>query len=63
MDIDLLPNENVSWEIEECPRNKDENTTKHKCAVKNTSICKHFQGIKKLDTVLCSYNNKLSDEN
>ena len=29
----------------------------HKCAVKNTSICKYFCGIQYLDSVLCSYPN------
>lgn len=55
MDIDLLPNSNVSWAIETCPWNKAEKTNSHKCAVKNVSICKHFKGIKYSDIVLCSY--------
>lgn len=38
-----------------CPWNLAENTDRHKCAVKNTSICKYFCGIKYLDSVLCSY--------
>ena len=38
-----------------CPWNEAENTKEHKCAIKNTSICKFFCGIKYLDSVLCSY--------
>lgn len=56
MDIDLTSDEtNIHWEQDMCPWNKEENTTEHKCAVKNTSICKYFCGIKYLDSVLCSY--------
>lgn len=38
-----------------CPWNADEKTDSHKCAVKNTSICKYFCGVQYLDSVLCSY--------
>jgi len=38
-----------------CPWNIAKNTDEHKCAVKNTSICKYFCGIQFLDSVLCSY--------
>lgn len=55
MDINLFPNPNISWEQDRCPWNESEGTTKHKCAVKDVSICKHFQGIKNPDIVLCSY--------
>ncbi len=56
MDIDLTSNKSdISWKQEVCPWNRDENTDVHKCAVKNTSICKYFRGIKYLDKVLCSY--------
>ena len=59
MDIDLVSNKSdISWEQEVCPWNRDENTDVHKCAVKNTSICKYFCGIKYLDKVLCSYPNE-----
>ena len=59
MDIDLATkSDDISWEQDQCPWNKANNTTKHKCAVKNVSICKYFCGIKYLDTVLCSYPNK-----
>ena len=54
MDIDLV-SDNVDWEQSACPWNKAENTQAHKCAVKDTSICKYFCGIKYLDSVLCSY--------
>lgn len=56
MDIDLVSNpEKISWKQDKCPWNKEENTNKHKCAVKNISICRHFKGIEALDIVLCSY--------
>lgn len=56
MDIDLTSNKSdISWEQKTCPWNEEENTNEHKCAVKNTSICKYFCGIKYLDSVLCSY--------
>ncbi len=58
MDIDFLPSNKVSWKMEKCPWNEAEDSNKHKCAVKNTSICKYFRGIKKLDTVLCAYPKK-----
>ncbi len=35
-----------------------ENTNEHRCAVKDTSICKFFCGIQFLDSVLCSYPNE-----
>lgn len=50
MDIDFSL---ADWEQGECPWGP-----KHKCAIKNVSICKYFEGIKKLDTVLCSYPGK-----
>ena len=56
MDIDLTSNESdIHLEQTMCPWNKEENTKEHKCAVKNTSICKYFCGVKYLDSVLCSY--------
>jgi len=59
MDIDLATkSDKISWEQDQCPWNKADNTNKHKCAVKNISICKYFCGIKYLDTILCSYPNK-----
>ena len=54
MDIDLV-SENIGWERMNCPWNEAEKTKEHKCAVKNTSICKYFCGIRYLDSVLCSY--------
>ncbi len=51
MDIDFSP---ASWEQGECPWGP-----KHKCAVKGISICDYFEGIEKLDTVLCSYPNQV----
>ena len=54
MDIDLV-SENVGWKQFSCPWNEAENTKEHRCAVKDTSICKYFRGIRYLDTVLCCY--------
>lgn len=59
MDIDLTTNqEKIHWKQDKCPWNILENTNKHKCAVKNISICKYFKGIKALDTILCAYSKK-----
>lgn len=52
MDIDFS---NPSFGNSRCPWNISENTDEHKCAVKDTSICKYFCGIQYLDSVLCSY--------
>ena len=52
MDIDFSV---AAWGDSKCPWNVEENTDEHKCAVKNTSICKYFCGIQLLDSVLCSY--------
>ena len=61
MDIDLFLNDNISWEQDCCPWNKDENTTEHKCAIKDISICKYFRGVKHPDIVLCAY-SKVSNK-
>ena len=62
MDIDLTSNQSdINWKQSVCPWNKEENTDKHKCAVKNTSICKYFCGVKHLDSVLCSYPHENTD--
>jgi len=59
MDIDLTTvSERIHWKQEKCPWNVAENMEKHKCAVKNVSICKYFKGIKPLDIVLCAYPEK-----
>lgn len=52
MDIDFS---NDDFGNSQCPWNLAENRKEHKCAVKNTSICKYFCGIQYLDSVLCSY--------
>ena len=52
MDIDFS---NKDWGNSVCPWNEADGTAEHKCAVKNTSICKYFCGIQYLDSVLCSY--------
>ena len=56
MDIDLATDKNdISWKQDRCPWNEIEGTIKHKCAVKNISICKYFCGIEYLDNLLCCY--------
>jgi hypothetical protein len=56
MDIDLITQQaDISWKQDACPWNGVEKSQKHRCAVKNISICPYFQGIEYLDTVLCSY--------
>ena len=55
MDIDLIPNPKVSWSIDPCPWNLRDGVLEHKCAVKNTSICRYFRGIEPIDNVLCAF--------
>jgi hypothetical protein len=56
MDIDLAtPEGEIAWSQMKCPWNEAEQTNKHRCAVKNTSICHYFCGVQPLDTLLCSY--------
>ena len=52
MDIDFS---NPDFGNTKCPWNKQDGTSEHRCAVKNTSICKYFCGIRYMDSVLCSY--------
>lgn len=52
MDIDFS---NPNFGSSQCPWNKKEKTTEHRCAVKDTSICKFFCGVQYLDSVLCSF--------
>ena len=59
MDIDLVTApEKIHWKQDKCPWNVAEDTNKHKCAVKNVSICPYFCGIEYLDKVLCCYPHK-----
>jgi hypothetical protein len=59
MDIDLASDKkNIHWKQDSCPWNKAEKTNKHKCAVKNISICPYFCGVEYLDTLLCCYPSK-----
>jgi hypothetical protein len=56
MDIDLATSKGeIPWEQDKCPWNEAEQTTEHKCAVKNVSICPYFCGVEHLDTLLCCY--------
>jgi hypothetical protein len=57
-DLDLCSGDSISWKQDLCPWNVAEKTNSHKCAVKDTSICKYFAGLgdgDNLDTVLCTY--------
>ncbi|MBU1102504.1 hypothetical protein KJ853_02495 [Patescibacteria group bacterium] len=59
MDINLTADpKKIHWKQDECPWNKEEGTRKHKCAVKNISICDYFKGIEPLDKVICAYKVK-----
>ena len=65
MDIDLVtPQGEISWQQDSCPWNVVENSSFHRCAVKNISICEYFCGVEYLDTLLCSYpkSNPLKQE-
>lgn len=55
MDIDLTSPDRVSWDQDKCPWNDEQGTGEHKCAVKNTSICRYFCGVEFADTLLCCY--------
>ena len=55
MDIDLIPKADLKWRQEPCPWNVADGSDEHKCAVKDTSICRYFKGIKPVDRVLCTY--------
>jgi hypothetical protein len=57
MDIDLVPKSGLKWEQESCPWSTAEGSSAHKCAVEDTSICRHFRGIKPGDAILCEYPN------
>lgn len=56
MDIDLVsPDDQIDWKQDPCPWNATDDTSEHKCAVKNVSICPYFCGIEYLDCVMCCY--------
>ncbi len=56
MDIDLAtPADQISWHQSACPWNALEGSDRHRCAVKNISICPYFCGVEYLDTLLCCY--------
>lgn len=57
IDIDLISSKKINWKQDKCPWNEEE-TEIHKCAVKNTSLCKYFKGIKYPDIILCDYKKK-----
>ena len=65
MDIDLVSQKDqIGWKQDPCPWNAADDTSEHRCAVKNTSICPYFCGIEYLDYVLCCYpdENPLRDK-
>lgn len=65
MDIDLTsPEDQIVWKQDVCPWNAAEDSSEHKCAVKNLSICPYFCGIEYQDYVMCCYpdENPLRDK-
>jgi hypothetical protein len=55
LDIDLIPKKDLAWKRDVCPWSEAEHSTAHRCAVKDTSICHYFKGIRSPDIVLCAY--------
>lgn len=56
MDIDLTSSaKKIQWKQDKCPWNEKEKSKKHKCAVKNVSLCKYLKGIKYPDIVICAF--------
>lgn len=65
LDLDLCSGDSISWKQDPCPWNMAEKTDRHKCAVKNTSICEYFAGLgdgAMVDIVLCTYSEKRIQE-
>jgi hypothetical protein len=59
MDVDLISNKNkVHWKQDKCPWNNKGKTKKHKCAIKDISLCKYFKGIEYPDIVICAFSPK-----
>ena len=58
IDIDLTSSKDVEWKQDKCPWNEKDKTDKHKCAIKNVSLCKYFKGVKPIDIVMCSYGDE-----
>lgn len=59
LDIDLAtPADQIPWKQAKCPWNMAEGTDKHRCAIKNVSICAYFCGVEYLDTLLCCFPNE-----
>jgi len=54
MDIDLIANDKVEWAQDKCPWSEKDGK-KHKCAVKNVSLCEYFGGIEEPDTLVCKF--------
>jgi len=55
MDIDLASQLEISWRQDLCPWNVAEETSSHRCALKNISLCPYFCGVEYPDLLLCSY--------
>lgn len=58
MDISLVLNKKINWKQDKCPWTEEDNK-KHKCAIKNISLCKYFKGVEYPDKVICAYKSKL----
>lgn len=56
LDIDLVtPDGQIAWQQDPYPWNAAEDTSQHRCAVKDISICPYFCGVEYLDNVMCCY--------
>ena len=55
MHIDVLPDSTDTLSQNACPWNTADDTDSHQCIVKGGTICQHFHGIKRPDTILCGY--------
>jgi len=56
MDIDLTTDaSDIKWKQDQCPWNSFEGTKKHRCAVKNISLCRYFEGVVSPDGIMCAY--------
>ncbi len=56
MDIDLATRpDRIAWRQDPCPWNAADGTGEHRCAVKDTSLCRYFRGVEYPDTLLCAF--------
>jgi len=58
MDIDLILSSKKSREQNRVLGTEEDKTSRHKCAIKNKALCKHFKGIQIPNIILCAYREK-----